>query len=458
MVTRSGKILIVDDNKSALASLKLLLEDYYSEIFTINDPNRIPNLFSRESFDVVLLDMNFSAGVITGNEGFYWLKEILRLDPLAVVVHITAYGDIELAVRAIKEGAADFVVKPWDNYKLLATLQSAFNLRKSKNEVKKLRQNRRNLSESHGNDYNLVRGPSKIMESLYQAIPKIAQSDASVLITGENGTGKEVIAREIHKQSNRKDEIFMRIDLGSLNEGLFESELFGHIKGAFTDAKEDRIGKIESASGGTLFLDEIGNLSLVMQSKLLTVLQNREICPLGSNRNTVIDVRFVFATNKDLEKMILEKSFREDLFYRINTVQLAIPPLRDRVDDIPVFTRFFLDYYKAKYSKPLIQIHKNAMRALQDYPWPGNIRELQHAVEKAVILGSSEFLQAADFFVNMRHLNPEVGNKTFSTLQEAERQTIISILERNKGNLSKTARELKIGRQTLYNKLRKYTK
>jgi len=447
----------VDDNKSALASLKLLLEDYYSEIITINDPNRIPNLFSRESFDVVLLDMNFSAGVITGNEGFYWLKEILRLDPIAVVVHITAYGDIELAVRAIKEGAADFVVKPWDNFKLLATLQSAYNLRKSKVEVKKLRQNQRNLSESHGNDFNLVRGPSKIMVSLYQAIPKIAQSDASVLITGENGTGKEVIAREIHKQSNRKDEIFMRVDLGSLNESLFESELFGHVKGAFTDAKEDRIGKIESASGGSLFLDEIGNLSLAMQSKLLTVLQNREICPLGSNRNILIDVRFIFATNKDLEKMILDKSFREDLFYRINTVQLAIPPLRDRVDDIPVFVRFFLDYYKAKYSKPLIQIHKNAMHALQDYPWPGNIRELQHAVEKAVILGNSEFLQAADFFVNMRHLNPEGGNKTFSTLEEAERQTIISILERNKGNLSKTARELKIGRQTLYNKLKKYT-
>ena len=458
MVTRFGKILIVDDNKSALASLKLLLEDYYSEVITINDPNRIPNLFSQESFDVVLLDMNFSAGVITGNEGFYWLKEILRLDPLAVVVHITAYGDIELAVRAIKEGAADFVVKPWDNYKLLATLQSAFNLRKSKIEVKKLRQNQRNLSESHGNDFNMVRGSSKIMDSLYQAIPKIAQSDASVLITGENGTGKEVIAREIHKQSNRKNEIFMRVDLGSLNEGLFESELFGHVKGAFTDAKEDRIGKIESASGGTLFLDEIGNLSLAMQSKLLTVLQNREICPLGSNRNTVIDVRFIFATNRDLEKMILDKSFREDLFYRINTVQLAIPPLRDRVDDIPIFIRSFLDYYRTKYSKPLIQIHKNAMRVLQDYPWPGNIRELQHAVEKAVILGNSEFLQAADFFVNMRHLNPQSGDKIYSTLEEAERQTIISILERNKGNLSKTARELKIGRQTLYNKLKKYTK
>ncbi len=458
MVTKSGKILIVDDNKSALASLKLLLEDFYSEIITINDPNRIPNLFSRDSFDVVLLDMNFSAGVITGNEGFYWLKEILRLDPLAVVVHITAYGDIELAVRAIKEGAADFVVKPWDNYKLLATLQSAFNLRKSKIEVKKLRQNQQNLSESHGSDFNLVRGPSKIMESLYQAIPKIAQSDASVLITGENGTGKEVIAREIHKQSNRKNEIFMRVDLGSLNESLFESELFGHVKGAFTDAREDRIGKIESASGGTLFLDEIGNLSLAMQSKLLTVLQNREICPLGSNRNTIIDVRFIFATNKDLEKMILEKSFREDLFYRINTVQIAIPPLRDRIDDIPVLIRFFVDYYKAKYSKPQIQIHKNALHALQEYPWPGNIRELQHAVEKAVILSNSEFLQAADFFVNMRHLNPEGGSKKFSSLEEAERQTIISVLERNKGNLSKTARELKIGRQTLYNKLKKYTK
>jgi two-component system, NtrC family, response regulator HydG len=457
MVTRSGKILIVDDNRSALLSLKLLLEDYYSEIITISDPNRIPSLLSRESFDIVLLDMNFSAGTMTGNEGFYWLKEILRLDPLAVVVHITAYGDIELAVRAIKEGATDFVVKPWDNFKLLATLQSAYNLRKSKIEVKKLKQNQRNLSESNNNVFNLVKGPSKIMDSLYQAIPKIAQSDASVLITGENGTGKEVIAREIHKQSKRKDEIFMRVDLGSLNESLFESELFGHVKGAFTDAREDRIGKIESASGGTLFLDEIGNLSLTMQSKLLTVLQNREICPLGSNRNTLIDVRFIFATNKDLEKMILDKSFREDLFYRINTVQLTIPPLRDRFEDIPAFIGFFLDYYKAKYSKPLIRIHKNALQALQEYSWPGNIRELQHTVEKAVILANSECLQVTDFFTNVRHLNVEAVNKAFSSLEEAERHTIISVLERNRGNLSKTARDLKIGRQTLYNKLKKYT-
>jgi|WetSurSiteA1Bulk_404760.scaffolds.fasta_scaffold00443_4 DNA-binding NtrC family response regulator len=457
MEFRQGKILIVDDNKSVLDSLKLFLEDYFGVIITVSNPNRIPQLILQENFDVVLLDMNFSAGKMTGNEGFYWLKEILRIDPHAVVVHITAYGDIEMAVRAIKEGATDFVVKPWDNYKLLATIQSAYNLRKSKIEVKKLKQNQKNLAESLGNGINLIRGPSKSMDNIYNAIPKIALSEACVLITGENGTGKELIAREIHKQSERRDEIFMRVDLGSLNENLFESELFGHVKGAFTDAREDRIGKIESASGGTLFLDEIGNLTLSMQAKLLSVMQNKEICPMGSNKSTQVDVRFVCATNKDLEKMIQNNAFREDLFYRINTIQLAIPPLRARIEDIPVLIRFYLDYYRTKYSKPLIQIHQYALQALKEYPWPGNIRELQHAVEKAVILSSSNILQAADFFVDKRNLNPVIGHKAFNTLEEAERHTILSILERNKGNLSRTAKELKIGRQTLYNKLKKYT-
>ncbi len=456
MNKQEGKILIVDDNKSVLDSLKFFLEDYFREIIIASNPNRILHLISQEDIDVVLLDMNFSAGKMTGNEGFYWLNEILRIDPLAVVVHITAYGDIEMAVRSIKEGAADFVLKPWDNYKLLATLQSAFNLRKSRIEVKKLKQNQKHLSESLANDFNLIKGPSKGMDKIYRSIPKIAVSDANILITGENGTGKEVIAREIHNQSLRKDEIFMRVDLGSLNESLFESELFGHVKGAYTDAREDRIGKIESASGGTIFLDEIGNLSLSLQSKLLSVLQNKEICPLGSNKSTMIDVRFICATNKDLEEMILENTFREDLYYRINTVQLTIPPLRERMDDIPVFIRFFLDYYKAKYSKPVTRIHNKAIKALQEYSWPGNIRELQHSVEKAVILSSSNVLQAEDFFMDKRDLYAVSRNKTFNSLDEAEKHTIISILERNRGNISKTAKELKIGRQTLYNKLKKY--
>lgn len=457
MEFREGKILIVDDNKSVLDSLKLFLEDYFGVIMTVSNPNRIPQLIMQENFDVILLDMNFSAGKMTGNEGFYWLKEILGIDPQAVVVHITAYGDIEMAVRAIKEGATDFILKPWDNYKLLATLQSACTLRKSRMEVKKLKQNQKHLSESLGNDFNLVKGPSKNMEKIYQSIPKIAISEACVLITGENGTGKEIIAREIHKQSKRQDEIFMRVDLGSLNENLFESELFGHVKGAFTDAREDRIGKIESASGGTIFLDEIGNLSMSMQSKLLSVLQNKEICPLGSNRSTLIDVRFVCATNKDLEKLIRTNAFREDLFYRINTVQLNIPSLRERTEDIPVFLRFFLDYFKAKYSKPLIRINDKAFKVLQEYSWPGNIRELQHAVEKAVILSSGNILEASDFIFERRNFDPANGQRAFNTLEEAERHTILSVLQKNKGNLSKTAKELKIGRQTLYNKLKKYT-
>jgi DNA-binding NtrC family response regulator len=457
MESKPGKILIVDDNKSVLDALKLFLEDYFGVIMTASNPNRIPQLMAQESFDIILLDMNFSAGKMTGNEGFYWLREILGMDPLAVVVHITAYGDIEMAVRAIKEGAADFVVKPWDNYKLLATLQSAFNLRRSRMEVRKLKQSQKHLSESLENDFNLIKGPSGSMEKIYQSLPRIAQSDANVLITGENGTGKEVIAREIHQQSERRDEIFMRVDLGSLSESLFESELFGHVKGAFTDAKEDRIGKIETASGGTLFLDEIGNLSLAMQSKLLSVLQNKEICPLGSNKITAVDVRFVFATNKDLEKLIEMNAFREDLFYRINTVQLALPPLRSRREDIPVLIGYFLDVYRSKYSRPRLMIEENAIKALQEYSWPGNIRELEHSVEKAVILSNSDVLHASDFFLDKKPVHPVPEHKTFKSLEEAERNIILSVMERNRGNLSKTAKELRIGRQTLYNKLRKYT-
>jgi DNA-binding NtrC family response regulator len=456
MELKPGKILIVDDNKSVLDALRLFLEDYFGVIITAGNPNRIPQLMAQESFDIILLDMNFSAGKMTGNEGFYWLKEILRMDPLAVVVHITAYGDIEMAVRAIKEGATDFVVKPWDNFKLLATLQSAFNLRRSRMEVRKLKQSRKHLSESLENEFNLIKGPSGSMEKIYQSLPRIAQSDANVLITGENGTGKEVIAREIHQQSERRDEIFMRIDLGSLSENLFESELFGHVKGAFTDAKEDRIGKIETASGGTLFLDEIGNLSLAMQSKLLSVLQNKEICPLGSNKINAVDVRFVFATNKDLEKLIVMNAFREDLYYRINTVQLALPPLRSRREDIPVLIGYFLDVYRSKYARPRLKIEENALKALQEYSWPGNIRELEHSVEKAVILSNSDTLQASDFFLDKQTVHPVHEHKNFKSLEEAERNIILSVLERNRGNLSKTAKELRIGRQTLYNKLRKY--
>jgi DNA-binding NtrC family response regulator len=457
MESRQGKILIVDDNKSVLDSLKFFLEDHFAVIITTGNPNQIPQLISQEDFDVVLLDMNFSAGRITGNEGFYWLREILRIDPLAVVVHITAYGDVEMAIRAIKEGAADFVLKPWDNFKLLATLQSAISLRKSKMEVKKLKQSQKNLSESMNQNFMLIKGPSKNMDKIFQDIPKIASTDACVLITGENGTGKEVIAREIHKQSKRRDEIFLRVDLGSLNENLFESELFGHVRGAYTDAKEDRTGKIQSASGGTLFLDEIGNLSVAMQAKLLAVLQNKEVCPLGSNKIIQVDIRIICATNKDLEKMIRETTFREDLFYRINTVRLSIPPLRERIADIPVFTGFFLDCYKIKYSKPHLRIHGKAIKAMQEYSWPGNLRELQHTVEKAVILCSSDVLQAEDLFMDKKYLIPPHRNKDISALEEAERITILSALDRNNGNVSRTAKELKIGRQTLYTKLKKYS-
>lgn len=451
----TAKILIVDDNKSVLDSLKFLLEDYVESVVIIKNPNLILQHLKTEEFDLVLLDMNFKAGTNTGNEGFYWLKEIKKYDSKIGVVLITAYANIDLAVNAMKEGASDFIQKPWDNKRVLATLQSAYLFRKSQLHIENLKQKQRiltNLSESQN---DIIWGQSPAMIEVLKTIDKISQTNVNALILGENGVGKEIIAYEIHNTSARKNELFLKVDMGSLSQSLFESELFGHVKGAFTDAKESRIGKFEAASGGTLFLDEIGNLPVSLQTKLLSVLQNKMITPLGSNKMIPVDFRLICATNMNLKSMIEGNLFREDLYYRINTVTIETPSLRDRQEDINELIQFFLNKYANRYNKTKLKLSKKAIDKLVKYSWPGNIRELKHTIEKAVILCDNTNLLSDDFGLD----NDIKETSLFSnakTLDEFERMAIINSLKNNKGNLSHTAKELNIGRQTLYNKIQKY--
>jgi DNA-binding NtrC family response regulator len=455
MATKKGKVLIVDDNVQILDSLKILLKSEYEKIDAIKNPNLIPEKIQSDNYDIILLDMNFAAGINTGNEGIFWLREILKSDPDAIVILITAYGDINLAVQSIKEGATDFVTKPWDTEKLLTTLNTAYELRQSKLKVNSLKNKQRQLTEDIDKRFQMFAGTSKAMQEVQQTINKVAKTDANVLILGENGTGKELIAREIHKKSKRSSEVFIAVDMGALTETLFESEIFGHVKGAFTDAREDKAGRFEIASGGTLFLDEIGNIPLSLQSKLLSALQNRQITKLGSNKVIPIDIRLVSATNKPVNNMVEENLFREDLLYRINTIQIEVPPLRKRKDDIPGFIDYFLKQYSGKYEKPLLKITTDAYELLINYSWPGNVRELKHTVEKAVILSESDALKPEDFY--LRQLKPEDKEKADSLkLTDAEKHTIEKVLEKCNGNLSKAAAMLEISRTTLYTKIKKY--
>ncbi len=455
MKKSKSKILVVDDNEEILVALRLFLLEHFDLITTEKNPIQIPYLVQKENYDVILLDMNFKAGVNIGNEGIYWMKEILGQDPSAVIVFMTAYADIELAVKAIKMGAADFIEKPWDDDKLLATLLSAQQLRKSKLEIKSLKTKQRHLSDKINKEFELVIGSSPAMQSIMTTVSKVARTDANILILGENGTGKELIAREIHRQSSLGNEVFVSVDMAAITETLFESELFGHTKGAFTDAKEDRAGRFEIASGGTLFLDEIGNLSLPMQAKILTALQNREIFRLGSNMPVPIDIRLISATNKNLQEMTADNAFREDLLYRINTIQVALPPLRERVEDIPVLTEFFLKKYTQKYKKPTLKVSQTALNKLRKYPWPGNVRELQHTIEKATILCESEIIREDDFFFQTPR-RPASGAPETLNIEENEKRLIRLAIQKNVGNLTRAAGELGITRKTLYNKLEKY--
>ena len=450
---KNSRILIIDDNKSVLSALELLLQPLCQEVVTSPNPNEIPSLIESGHFDAVLLDMNFSAGINTGNEGLYWLKRILEYDANHSVIMITAFGDVELAVRAVKEGAFDFVLKPWENSKLLATIQAAIRFRNSRKEVKSLKEKERNLKTAVKKGGTVIIGESASFREVLDIVAKVAKTDANVLITGENGTGKEVIARELHRQSLRANEVMVHVDMGSLSETLFESELFGHVKGAFTDAKEDRAGKFEAAKGSTLFMDEIANLSFPLQAKLLAALQNREIVKVGSNKKIPIDIRLVCATNTNLHTLVKEGKFREDLLYRINTIQIEIPPLRERVADIPLLADFFLKIYCARYKKNTLKINGEVLNKMKQYAWPGNVRELQHTIEKAVILGEGDTLTLNDFFFSNSHTP---ANTAIRTLEEMERSMIASSIRKNNGNLSAVAAELVITRQTLYNKIRKY--
>ena len=453
---RTGNVLIVDDDKDILHAAKLFLKHHVALVHTEANPEHIPTLLQNQSYDVIMLDMNFTRDVTSGQEGFHWLGRILRIDPQAVVILITAYGDVEIAVRAIKEGATDFILKPWHNEKLLATVSAAMNLRRSRTEVSDLRSRQKQLSADLDQRFQNCIGSSPAMEPVFSAIEKVAATDANVLILGENGTGKELAARAIHRQSPRAKEVFISVDMGAITESLFESELFGHVKGAFNDAKEDRAGRFEVASGGTLFLDEIGNLSLPLQSKLLSVIENRTVTRVGSNRMRLIDVRLICATNLPIHDMVSEHRFRQDLRYRSKTVDINLPPLRERSEDVPLLEDQFWTLYSKKYNKSAMSITAPTLNKLKTYHWPGNIRELRHAIERAVIMSDSRILQPSDFFLPGRE--PCEGGFSFDTLNldDIEKEAIRTALKKYGGNISHAARDLGLTRTSLYRRMEKY--
>lgn len=453
-MTRAN-ILIVDDDRDVLETARMFLKQEFTSVSIESDPAQIPTLLSQSDYDVILLDMNFNRGINDGGEGFYWLKEILKLHPQMVVILITAYGEVDQAVQAMKSGATDFVLKPWKNQKLLGTLMSALKLSQSRKALERLQLKQEKLSKDIDQAFVDFIGQSEPIERVRELIGRVASTDADVLVLGENGTGKELVARAIHRMSNRAGEVFISVDLGGITESLFESELFGHVKGAFTDAREDRAGRFEIATGGTLFLDEIGNLSLPLQSKLLTVLQHRKVQRVGSNKPLDVDFRLICATNLPLYDMISEKKFRQDLLYRINTVEIRVPPLRERKEDIPLLTGHFLHLYGKKYKRPGMQIDKTVMAKLKQYFWPGNIRELQHAIERAVILSESKTIQNAELLISgttSQKTEPEGP----LTLEEMEKRCIIQSLDDHGGNVSQTAITLGLTRTALYRRMRKY--
>ena len=456
MNLKSGKVLIVDDDEDVLFSARLLLKQHYPIVRIEKNPEQISAILKEEQYDVILLDMNFSGNATSGSEGFNWLKKILELDPSAVVILITAFGTIEMAVKAIKDGATDFVLKPWQNEKLLATVSSAMKLSQSKQKIDNLLSRQKQLSEDIDQQFHNIIGISDEMQKIFTAIQKVAETDANILILGENGTGKELVARAIHRQSKRSEEIFLNVDMGALSESLFESELFGYMKGAFTDAKEDKAGRFEIASGGTLFLDEIGNLSNNLQMKLLTVLQNRQITRLGANKAKPIDIRLICATNKPIDELKSEKYFRQDLLYRINTVEINLPPLRKRTEDIPLLAKHFLNIYCKKYNKPIKEITPSTLTRLERYHWPGNIRELQHTIERVVIMNDAPVLQAEDFYISAQDIKADNLTLNNYDIEEVEKMLIIKAVDKYNGNLTKAAKELGLTRASLYRRLEKY--
>ena len=451
-----GKILIIDDDEDVLIAAKLLLKKHAKEVIIEKNPKKIPFLMNNGTYDVILLDMNFSKDITSGKEGFYWLEQILEADPKAVVILITAFGDVEMAVRALKEGATDFVLKPWQNEKLLATLSSAIKLKQSYKEVEKLKSAKKQLEDDISKPFKDIIGDSPAMKNVFSIIDKVAGTDANVLILGENGTGKELVARALHQRSLRKDNVFVGVDMGAITETLFESELFGHKKGAFTDAKEDRAGRFEVASGGSLFLDEIGNLSMPLQSKLLTVLQSRQVTRIGTNKPIDIDIRLICATNMPVYDMVAENTFRQDLLYRINTVEVHLPPLRERQDDINLLADHFVKVYCEKYRKPPKKIAPSTYKKLSKYSWPGNIRELQHAIERAIIMSEGNVLMPDDFFFLVQKADSQTESVDNLNLDEVEKNVILKAINKHSGNISKAAKELGLTRASLYRRLEKH--
>lgn len=458
----NGKILIIDDNEDVLFAAELFLKQHNFIVHTANHPARIPPMIENEGYDVILLDMNYQQGVTDGTEGFVWLSKILEIDPEAIVILITAYGDIEMAVKAIRLGATDYIQKPWENERLLTTIKFGLKLKRSYDEKNKLQQQQKLLTSDINQDFEDIIGNCQAMQQVFSMIKKVAKTDANVLILGENGTGKELVARALHRESRRKDEIFMNVDMGAITESLFESELFGHIEGAFTDAKKKRIGRMEAASGGSLFLDEIGNLSTPLQAKLLKVLESREITPVGSNKVKPIDIRLICATNMPLDEMVNNQEFRQDLLYRINTVVIKLPPLRERVEDIPILLNHFILYFCKKYKHPVKTISPSFMNDLIGYKWPGNIRELKHIVERAVIMSDSDILENQHYLIpppprpvpipeENRPLPDDEG-----TLEKMEKAVIIRALIENGNNKTKTAKKLGLSRTSLHRRLKKF--
>ena len=453
-MNEGGKILMIDDDEDVLLAAKMLLKKYSYQVIIEKNPNKIPFLLNNDSYDVILLDMNFSKDTTSGKEGFEWLKQIREKDPSAVVIMITAFGDVEMAVRALKEGATDFVLKPWQNEKLIATISTAIRLKKSYNEVDKLRKAKEMLEEQISQPFRDIIGNSPAIKDVFSLVDKVAKTEANILILGENGTGKELIARAIHQKSMRKDSSFVSVDMGAVTETLFESELFGHKKGAFTDARQDRPGRFELANGGTLFLDEIGNLSLSLQSKLLTALQARQVTRVGSNQSLDVDIRLICATNLNLHQMVKEGKFRQDLLYRINTVEITIPPLYERGEDITMLATHFLNYYSKKYRKDVLSISPEALIKLKKYAWPGNVRELQHAIERAVIMADSPTLQDSDFLFSRK--GDDTVNLDTLNLDEVEKAAVAKAIQLHNGNISKAAEELGLTRASLYRRMEKY--